>query len=420
MSAYAIQPVRGPVNATVSVPGSKSQTNRALLLAALAEGRSELRGALFSDDSRVFVDSLQRLGLHVESDAASERIVVHGTGGRIPVHEAELYVGNAGTAARFLTALLPLCHGTYLLDGAPRMRQRPIGDLLDALKALGADVEAVNGDGCPPVRVRASGLPGGEATVDTARSGQFLSALLMVAPYAQREVRLSVAGHLTSAPYIEMTLSMMRAWGVTVVTAGRRYVMEAGRRYVARVYGVPPDASGASYFLAAAAVTGGTVRVRNLGLATEQGDLGFAAVLERMGCQVRREGADIELRGPEQLAGIDLDLNDMSDMTMTLAAIAPFASSPVTIRNVAHIRVQETDRLAATSAELRRLGARVEERADGLTIYPSAVHGASVQTYDDHRMAMAWRLPAAWGTTRAREHDVPTLAGAEMSGSSGT
>ena len=392
--AYTIRPLTAPPRATVSVPGSKSQTNRALLLAALAEGRSTLRGALFSDDSRVFVDSLHRLGFEVVEDAAARVIDVAGQGGRIPASQANLFIGNAGTAARFLTALLPLGQGTYFLDGMSRMRQRPIGELLAALRSLGADVESVHGDGCPPVRVRASGLPGGAVTLDASRSGQFLSALLMVGAYAARGLVVRPAGPIASPPYIEMTRTMMAQWGVTATCSeDGAYTVRAGQRYRARAYDVPPDASGASYFLAAAAITGGTVRVRNLALATDQGDLGFVEVLERMGCAVTRAGADIEITGPERLRGIDIDLHGMSDMTMTLAAIAPFAESPVIIRNVAHIREQECDRLAASAAELRRLGAEVEEWTDGLAIQPSTLHGASIRTYDDHRMAMAFALP---------------------------
>ena len=397
MERYTVRPIEGPVQATVSVPGSKSQTNRALLLAALAAGRSTLHGALFSDDTHVFVDALRRLGLTVEDDAAAACIAVEGTDGRIPSTEAEIYVGNAGTAARFLTAYLPLGHGSYLLDGSERMRQRPIGDLLNALHALGADLETLRGNGCPPVRVRANGLRGGYALVDASRSGQFLSALLMVAPYARQDVTLTLAGHLASPPYIDMTMAMMRDWGVIAVREGGtgapvEYRVPAGQRYVARRYDVPPDASGASYFLAAAAISGGMVRVRNLALATEQGDLGFARVLEQMGCSLAWDGNDVALTGPARLDGIDLDMNDMSDMTLTLAAIAPYAAAPVTIRNVAHIRTQETDRITAVVTELRRLGAMVQERPDGLTVFPSALHGASVHTYDDHRMAMAFAV----------------------------
>jgi 3-phosphoshikimate 1-carboxyvinyltransferase len=362
-----------------------------------------LRGALFSDDSRVFVDSLQRLGVDVEADSAASDIVVQGTGGSIPSNSAALYIGNAGTAARFLTALLPLGHGEYVLDGTPRMRQRPIGELLEALNTLGADATSVHGNGCPPVAVHASGLRGGAVTVDATRSGQFLSALLLVAPYSRSDTTLSLAGHLASPPYVDMTIAMMGEWGVTVDADGDpirssvdrpvRYMIRAGDRYQPRIYDIPPDASGASYFLAAAAVTSGSVRVRNLALATDQGDLGLLHVLERMGCKVVVDGPDVELSGPAQLDGIDLDLNAMSDMTMTLAAIAPFAREPVVIRNVGHIREQETDRLAATVAELRRLGARVDELPDGLKIYPSALHPALVHTYDDHRMAMAFSIP---------------------------
>jgi 3-phosphoshikimate 1-carboxyvinyltransferase len=408
MKAYQVRAVSRPIQATVTVPGSKSQTNRALLLAALADGTSHLDGALFSDDTRVMLDALARLGFAVQADEQAAAIGVAGAGGLIPAPEAELYAGNAGTAARFLTAFLTLGTGSYLLDGAPRMRERPIGELLDALRALGAQVEAVYGNGCPPVRVHAAGLEGGEALVDASRSGQFLSALLMIGAYTRQGVRLALAGHLASAPYIDMTLNMMQQWGVQAwrertpgtdqgagpapETVTPTFVVPGGQHYVARSYAVPPDASGASYFLAAAAITGGMVRVRHLALAHEQGDLGFVGVLEQMGCGVAYEGDDIILSGPEVLRGIDLDMNGISDMSITLAAIAPFASSPVHIRNVAHIRHQETDRVAAMVTELRGLGARVEERPDGLTIYPSVLHGGMVQTYDDHRMAMAFAV----------------------------
>jgi 3-phosphoshikimate 1-carboxyvinyltransferase len=392
---YNVRTLDHPFNATVSVPGSKSETNRALLLAALASGESTLRGALFSDDSRVFVGSLRRLGITVEEDAANQSILVSGAGGRIPATRAELFIGNSGTSARFLTAFLALGRGEYLLDGVPRMRERPIGDLLEALTALGADARSIHGTACPPVRIGADGLAGGDVVVDAALSGQFLSALLMVVPYARRDTTLVLRGELVSQPYIEMTIAMMRDWGVHVdaTHAPSRYHVASGQRYEARQYLIAPDASGASYFLAAAAVTGGRVRVRNLALATNQGDLRLLDVFERMGCTIKTVGNDVELTGPEKLNGIDIDLNAMSDMTMTIAAIAPYASGPVIIRNVAHIRVKETDRLAATIVELRRLGADVEELADGLAICPSPLHGGVVQTYDDHRMAMAFAVP---------------------------
>jgi 3-phosphoshikimate 1-carboxyvinyltransferase len=394
---YAVRPLERPLAATVHVPGSKSQTNRALLLAALADGASLLRGALFSDDTRVFVDSLRRLGFVVEDDAVTETIRVHGRDGHIPAASAELYTGNAGTAARFLTALLALGHGEYVLDGGPRMRERPIEDLLEALRALGVDAASVNGSGCPPVRVRGAGLRGGTAPLDASRSSQFLSALLLVGPYAQGDITIELAGRVASAPYIEMTIAMMSEWGLSplpvALDGGRAgYRVPSGGRYRAMTYEVPPDASGASYFLAAAALTGGQVRVHGLARATDQGDLGFVDVLAAMGCTVWREDGDVALRGPAQLEGIEVDLNAMSDMALTLAAIAPFARGPVAIRNVSHIRHQETDRIAAAVAELRRLGARVDEHADGFTVYPSALHGATVRTYDDHRMAMAFAV----------------------------
>jgi 3-phosphoshikimate 1-carboxyvinyltransferase len=403
IDTYSVRTLKHRFDATVSVPGSKSETNRALLLAALADGESTLHGALFSDDSRVCLESLHRLGIEVREDPAAESLSVTGAAGRIPVSHAELFIGNSGTSARFLTAFLALGQGEYLLDGVQRMRERPIGDLLSALTALGADARSLHGNGCPPVHILAQGLRGGEVAVDASLSGQFLSALLMVAPYANHDTTLALSGELVSKPYIDMTMAMMREWGARVEVevappgaapsgARNRYHIASGQRYGAREYHIAPDASGASYFLAAAALTGGRVTVRNLALATNQGDLRLLDVFEAMGCTVKTIGRDVELTGPERLNGIDIDLNAMSDMTMTLAAIAPFAGQPVILRNVAHIRVKETDRLAATVAELRRLGAEVEELADGLAVHPSALHGGTVRTYDDHRMAMAFAI----------------------------
>jgi 3-phosphoshikimate 1-carboxyvinyltransferase len=350
----------------------------------------------------VFVDSLKRLGLRVETNPTLATIEVEGTAGTIPAQSAELFVGNSGTTARFLTAFLALGHGEYVLDGVERMRERPIGDLLDALNSLGAQVDSLLGNGCLPVRVHAAGLAGGNATVRTTRSGQFLSALLMVTPYARQSTQLRLDGYLASAPYIDLTLSMMAEWGVDVETEGdphhasaarpASYFVPASARYRAGEYDIAPDASSASYFLAAAAVTGGRVRVQNLALAGSQGDLGLLHVFEQMGCHIETDENDIMLTGPDQLDGIDVDLNAMSDTAMTLAAIAPFARGPVVLRNIGHIREKETDRITATVTELRRLGARVDERPDGFTVYPSTLHGAEIQTYDDHRMAMAFAI----------------------------
>jgi 3-phosphoshikimate 1-carboxyvinyltransferase len=390
-----ITPLARPVNGMVAIPGSKSITNRALLLAALAEGPSRVTGALFSDDTRYMAAALQALGITVRADEPGEVYEVEGKGGRILAKEADLFVGNAGTAARFLTAFLTLGHGRYRLDGIPRMRQRPMGDLLDALRQLGVDVRAEHGDDCLPIIVRGHGLAGGKATLRAGLSSQFLSALLMVAPLSRDGVEIALQGELASQPYVEMTMRMMEQWGARATHEEfRRFHVPGGQRYRAQTYRVEPDASGASYFFAAAAVTGGRVRVEGIGYpGALQGDLDFVKALGQMGCLLSTCRDYTEVRGPERLRGIDVDMNAISDTVMTLAAIAPFADGPTTIRNVAHIRHKETDRLAALATELRRLGVTVEEREDGLTIHPAAaLRPAVIETYDDHRMAMSFAI----------------------------
>jgi len=390
---YAVTPLARPPDAEVTVPGSKSISNRVALLAALAEGPSLLDGMLFSDDTRHMATALGGLGVRVEADEAAARLSIDGCGGRWPRRRAELFVGNAGTAMRFLVAALCLGDGTYRIDGTPRMRERPIQELVDALAGLGGEAVCELGTGAPPVVVQAHGLAGGRTTLSAARSSQFLSALLQVAPYAARDVEIALSGAVIAQPYIDMTLAVMAQWGVAVERDGyRAFHIRAGQRYAARRYAVEPDASSAHYFWAAAALGGGRVRVPGLSRASLQGDVQFAAVLERMGAAVTWGDAAIEVRGRGRLDGISVDLNAISDTAPTLAAIAPFASGPVRIDNVAHLRLQESDRLAAVATELARLGARVEERADGLTVWPSPLHGGTVETYDDHRIAMAFAL----------------------------
>lgn len=391
--AITLEPAAGPVEAEVTLPGSKSYTNRALVLAALADGVSTLRAALFSEDTAVMAESLRRLGISVAEDSEALTFTVEGKGGIIPADRAELFVGNSGTTARFLTAMLALGQGEYLLDGVPRMRQRPIQPLLDALRQLGVDAASVTGSGCPPVRVRASGLAGGKVRLPGNLSSQYLSALLMVGPCTRLGLEIEIQGDLVSKPYVDLTVQAMQAFGAAVGCEGyRRFVVPGGQRYRARDYTVEPDASAASYFFALAAATGGRVRVRNLGARSAQGDVRFVDVLERMGCRVLREPDSITVQGPPSLRGIEVDMNAISDTVQTLAAIAPLASGPVVIRNVAHIRHKETDRIHALATELRRLGVVVDEFPDGLAIYPSLVRPGTVQTYDDHRMAMSFAV----------------------------
>jgi 3-phosphoshikimate 1-carboxyvinyltransferase len=369
-------------------------TNRALVCAALAEGTSTLFGALESDDTQMMIDSLHRLGIPVERHDEGGRLIVSGCGGNIPANEADLFVGNSGTTIRFLTAMTTLGHGTYRLNGVPRMHQRPIADLLSALNQLGADVQSEAGTGCPPVIVHANGLPGGRATIRGDISSQFLSGLLMTAPLAQGNVELIVEGELVSKPYVTMTIGVMREFGVEAHYSGLlRFVIAGQQRYRSSEVAIEPDASAASYFWGVAAVTGGEVTVQGLSHKALQGDVAFVHCLEKMGCRITTDSRGTTVTGPTApLRGIDVDMNAISDTAQTLAVVALFAEGPTTIRGVAHIRHKETDRIADLARELRKLGAGVEELPDGLRITPAPLHGAELETYNDHRMAMSFAL----------------------------
>lgn len=399
MDAFTFTPLGRPVDGTVVVPGSKSITNRALPIAALARGTSQLTGALFSDDTRYMADALNQLGVRVESDEANNAFSVVGGNGSFPANTADLFIGNSGTSVRFLTAVLTLGYGVFRIDGIPRMRKRPIQPLITALNQLGSTVTSEDDSGCPPVRVIANGLPGGSVTVPGDQSSQYFSALLIAAPYARNGMEILVEGDLVSKPYMPMTASVMNAFGVEVeldTTDWNRFAVAPGQHYAGRAFHIEPDASNASYFFAAAAATGGRVRVEGLGTNSTQGDLNFVRVLEAMGAAVTIGSDFTEVIGPPHgaLRGVDLDLNAISDTAQTLAAIAPFASGPTTFRGVAHARLKETDRVAALATELRKLGQQVEEHPDGLTIVPRPIIPADIDTYDDHRMAMSFGVAA--------------------------
>jgi 3-phosphoshikimate 1-carboxyvinyltransferase len=385
-------PVSHAPNATVRVPGSKSLTNRALLVASLAEGTTTLTNALFSDDSCYFAESLKKLDFEVQSNPQLSSFTVTGHGGLIPARRANLYVGNAGTAARFLTAMLTLGNGEYAVDGDPRMRQRPIGELIDALTQLGANVTSPTG--CLPVHVLASGLSGGHGSVIGNVSSQFLSGLLMVAPYAQSAVELIVEHGLNSRPYVDMTLAVMSDFGVEITRDGyERFMIRSARYQPKDTYAIESDASAASYFFAAPAILGGTVRVDNISRQSKQGDITFLEILQQMGCVVSDGPDHIEVTGSDFLYGVDVDMRDISDTAQTLAVIAPFASSPTRIRGIGFIRTKETDRITAVCTELTRLGVDVQEHSDGMIIQPCvSIRPACVHTYNDHRMAMAFSL----------------------------
>jgi 3-phosphoshikimate 1-carboxyvinyltransferase len=391
-----VHPV-GPVDAAVGPPGSKSLTNRYLLCAALADGRSTLRGASLSDDALRMIEGLRQLGIRVELREDADLIHVHGCRGHIPADEADIDAGNAGTAMRFLTALVCLGHGRYRLDGSPRMRERPIGQLVDALRALGAATTYEEAEGYPPLTMIAGGLAGGQVKFESPPSSQFVTALLMVAPYAAQDVLIRINGELLSRPYVDMTIKVMRSLGVEVLASDDydRFVVPSTQRYRAEQIMIEPDASAATYFWAAAAITGGRVGITGLTRQSLQGDVAFVDVLESMGCQVQEHENALAVQGPPPggLRGIDVDLNAMPDAAQTLAVVALFAAGPTRIRNIANLRIKETDRLAALESELMRLGAQVDLTEDSLTITPPAqIAPAAIETYDDHRMVMSFAL----------------------------
>jgi len=393
MDSLELKPARRAAG-TVRLPGSKSISNRALLLAALAAGETELVGLLDADDTRVMRKALSVLGVDCKGN------VVKGVAGRFPSRRAELFLGNAGTAFRPLTAALAFSAGEYRLSGVPRMHERPIGDLVDALRSIGARIEYLGKEGFPPLHILPAKIAVKRMRVRGDVSSQFLTALLLALPLTGRTVRIDIDGELISKPYVEMTLEMMRRFGLEVRRDGWKSFEVKGRTYVSpgkvRVEG---DASSASYFLAAGAIGGGPVRVEGVGSASIQGDVRFVEVLERMGAKVSIDENSIEVKNDATLRGIDMDLNHIPDAAMTAAVMALFADGPSTLRNIASWRVKETDRLAAMAKELRKFGARVEEGTDFLKIQPAQTlkQDVLVETYDDHRMAMSFALVALGG-----------------------
>lgn len=396
MNSYKeLTPIRGPVSGTIRPPGSKSITNRALIIAALAEGTSRLSGVLQSTDTRVMIESLGRLGIEISSDAESSICTVTGCGGRINTANAELWLENSGTSIRFLTALCTLGTGNYRLDGIDRMRERPISDLVDCLNQLGANAKCENqATGCPPVLVDGTSgqLSGGEASIRGDISSQFLSAILMSAPGAKSPIKITVDGELVSKPYIDMTIRMMKSFGVAIEHPDDLTSFNIpAATYSAGEYEIEPDASAASYFMGVAAVTQGTITIGGLAQNALQGDIHFATALQQMGCDVQWNSNSVTVTG-KPLHGVDIDMNAISDTAQTLATVAVFADSPTTIRSVGHMRHKETDRITAVVTELQRAGIRAEEFADGLTVYPGDPQPAEIETYDDHRMAMSFSL----------------------------
>ena len=421
---YHVKKVTKPIDWKVRVPGSKSMTNRVLLLAALQQGKITVDGVLFSDDSRVFLSSLQSLGFKLQIDEAKKQVILEGCGGKIPKQEAEIYVGSAGTAARFLTAMLGCSEGNYVIHASEQMKKRPMRPLFELLEQLGSEIEYLEQEYYLPVRItgcmkqeeRGSeeeqrmnpGMDGIEVQranhenmqvpkymeLDISKSTQFLSAMLLIAPMFKQGLKIHITSEKKDGSYIRITRHMMEQFGVKVVFDGENYLVPAETSYYREQYVVEPDMSAACYFYAAAALTGGKALVYNVHMDNTQGDLKFLEVLKQIGCQIVEEPEGIAVIGPinEKLKGIHLNMNDFSDQTMTLAVLAPFCKEKVRIEGIGHIRLQESDRLHGIATELTKLGVRCEEEEAAITIYPGVPQAGVVETYEDHRMAMAFSL----------------------------
>ena len=396
MESLTLQPIQ-KVSGEVNLPGSKSVSNRALLLAALSSGKTRLTNLLDSDDIRHMLNALTKLGVSYQLSDDKTVCEVEGLGGAFASQEAlELFLGNAGTAMRPLAAALCLGSGEYVLTGEPRMKERPIGHLVTALREAGADVEYLENENYPPLKIKGSGLKSGTVSIDGSISSQFLTAFLMAAPLAEGEITIKIEGELVSKPYIDITLHIMKQFGVDVINNDyQEFVIPTSQQYVAPGdFLVEGDASSASYFLAAAAIKGGEIKVTGIGKNSIQGDIQFADALEKMGAEIEW-GDDYVISRVGQLKGIDMDYNHIPDAAMTIATTALFAEGTTAIRNVYNWRVKETDRLAAMATELRKVGAEVEEGEDYIIVQPvSELKHAAIDTYDDHRMAMCFSLVA--------------------------
>ncbi len=395
---YKVKQLKEPIRWTVEVPGSKSITNRALLMAALTQGRVKLKGVLFSDDSRYFLSSLQSLGYAVSIDEEKREVEVEGHGGAIPKKESEIYVGSAGTAARFLTAMLGLAEGTFVIQASEQMKKRPMKPLFEALVSLGARIEWLEQEWHLPVRITGAKCNQSDGLtvlkLDISESTQFLSAFLLIAPMFSGGLRIEITSEKKDGSYIRITRKMMEEFGVIAEFHGSFYTVKEKSAYIKTEYQIEPDLSAACYFYGAAAVTGGCAKVKNVHSDSMQGDLKFLGVLEEMGCTLREEPDGIAVTGPEKgfLKGVSVNMNDFSDQALTLAAIAPYAQDTVRITNIAHIRGQECDRIHAIVSNLERAGVHCEEYPDGVEIHPESPKSCSIETFEDHRVAMAFSL----------------------------
>ena len=394
MEVYSVKPIHKPITGTVTVPGSKSMTNRALLLAALSKESSILRGVLFSDDSRHFLQCLVDLGFKLEINEEERQVNIQGTGGNIPKKKATIHVGSAGTAARFITAMLALSDGEYTIQCSEQMEKRPMAELFKVLKSMGAEFTYLNEADHLPVKVKGNGGQCKDISMDISKSTQFLSAMLMVTPVTKSGIRIQITSEKKTGSYIHITERMLESFGVEVGFDGETYEVKGNQEIHIKDYYIEPDVSAACYFYGMAALTQGRVKVENVHADSMQGDMKFLDLLVQMGCIKTEETDGICIQGPGkgELKGIDINMNDFSDQALTLAALAPFANSPTIIRNVGHIRGQECNRMAAIVTELSKCGIDCKEEGDDIYISPGQVQPAKIETYDDHRVAMAFSL----------------------------
>lgn len=389
---YEVKKLNKSLSGTVIVPGSKSMTNRALLLAALSDKTSTLRGVLFSDDSRHFLSSLESLGFEMDINEDEKTVVIKGTGGSIPNKTGTINVGSAGTAARFLTAMLALSDGEYVIECSPQMEKRPMAELFKVLEDMGAQFTYLKENLHLPVKLQGNNGRCKDIKMDISKSTQFLSAMLMVTPVTKSGIKIDITSEKKTGAYIKITMDMLKEFGVSVEFDGSSYIVGGNQSLTIGDYYIEPDVSAACYFYAIAALTGGSIVVKNVFNSSVQGDMKFLGVLEKMGCSIEETAEGIKVTGNGSLIGIDVNMNDFSDQALTLAAIAPFANGQTVIRNVGHIRGQECNRMAAIVNELTRCGIDCREEGDDIYITPGNVKPATIETYEDHRVAMSFTL----------------------------
>lgn len=395
MSDYKVK-TKSNINAKATIPSSKSYTNRAFIISAMAEGVTALYNILESEDTSHMQNALSLLGIKIERKG--DKADVRGGIKDLKEQPKEIFLGNSGTSIRFLVPFCAFVKGRTVLTGDRRLKERPMEDLLSALKQAGVNARSLNGNGKAPVAIEGNGaIKGGTVNISGEISSQYLSALLLVAPYAEQDVEINIVGKLVSKPYIDITADIMKAFGVNVANENyKKFRIAGGQRYKPCEYSIPSDYSSASYFFAAAAVTGGTVKASGLDINSRQGDAKFLDILERMGCDIIRNEQCIEVKGPKTLKGVDVNMNDCPDSAMTLAVISAFAEGKTIIKDIYNLRVKECDRIKAVASELNKLGVKAEELKDGMIIHGdpkmNGYHGALVETYNDHRIAMSFSL----------------------------